>query len=91
MSKHLKPDFWHEARKSLVDQQRKPPEESEGRRMTCPTIGTQRFVALEQENERLKAEKADMLTVLEWLNLHSFTAQNSPEVQATIEKARGEE
>lgn len=42
-------------------------------------------------NAHLIAAAPEMLEALEWLNLHSFTAQNSPKIQSAIRKARGEE
>ena len=44
-----------------------------------------------ESNANLIAAAPEMLAALEWLNLHSFTAQNSPMVQSAIRKARGEE
>lgn len=48
-------------------------------------------VAEAEANGRLVAAAPEMLEALEWLSLHSFTAQNSPQVQSAIRKARGEE
>lgn len=42
-------------------------------------------------NAALIAAAPEMLEALEWLSLHSFTAQNSPQVQSAIRKARGEQ
>ena len=42
-------------------------------------------------NAHIIAAAPEMLEALEWLNLHSFTAQNSPKIQSAIRKARGEE
>ncbi len=67
--------------------------------MTChPIVGTKQFVALAMENERLKAERAEMLGVLKRARLLLGIALNASDyadavaaIETAIKKTEGEE